>query len=495
MTATASGAANRAAERIQRLEIDGVTVYWAPDAPRSVGALQFRSGRADEPFPMMGISHLVEHLALYPIGRRPYATNGFVDHVRTVFHVTGEAHEVGTYLSEVAGHLHDLPLTRLADESRILRTEAMSRTPTIGEHLLWFRYGARGYGSLVISEFGLGTITAESAGGWATARHTTGNAAAWIAGPMPDGLDLKLPAGGRVGTVPRVPVDPFPVPAWAPARLPGIALGIIVPRSSAATMALRILTERLERRLRYDIGKSYEVSLAYLPLDAEVGHGSLFASSLDGEIEEVRRNFLEVVDGYLASGPTREELAEDIDRYERARNDPDAVFGELDRRVFNDLLGHPRDTPAELLEEMQGVTPESARAAAEGALATSILAGPLSDGPGGRWQAYPSWSAAAVIGRRHDAAGRRFPWQKRFEQLIVGDEGVSWIGPEGQALTVRFADCVGVVADPGPVRVLYGGDGFTVRVAAADWQNGLDAVARIDRSMPDGLVVDGSGSA
>lgn len=483
------------AETIERLEVDGVTVYWAPTAPRSMAALQFRSGRSDEPFAVMGISHLVEHLALYPIGRRPYATNGFVDHVRTVFHATGRPDEVAAHLTEVAGHLSALPTDRLNDESRILRTEAMQRTPTIGEHLLWFRYGATGFGSLVLPELGLGVIDGPSATAWAAGHYTRQNAAAWIAGPMPDGLRLGLPDGERLATVPRTAVDPLPLPAWTPGRLPGIALGVVIPRSSAATMSMRILTARLEKRLRYDVGKSYEVSLAYLPLDAEVGHGSLFASSLDGEIDEVRRHFLEVVDAYVDSGPTAEELAEDVEGYERSMDDPDSVVGELERLVFNDLLGHPQDTPTELLDEMRAVTTAAARSAVEAALATSILAGPMSDGPAGRWQAYPSWSRETLAGKRHEASARRFPWQKRVEQLVVGDEGVSWVGPEGQALTVRYATCIGVVADPGPSRVLYGADGFTVRVAAADWRDGHEAVRRIDAGVPPSIVVTNPASA
>lgn len=483
-----------AAGRIERLEIDGVTVYWAPEASRSMAAIQFRSGRADEPFAQMGVSHLVEHLALYPIGRRPYATNGYVDHVRTVFHATGRPDEVGTHLTQVTEHLGALPTDRLADESRILRTEAMQRTPTIGEHLMWFRYGARGYGSLVLPELGLGVMDGDAAVAWAAAHHTRGNAVAWIAGPMPDTIRLGLPDGERVRTVTRTMVDPLPLPAWTPGRLPGIALGVVIPRTSAATMTMRILTARLERRLRYDVGKSYEVSLAYLPLDADVGHGSLYASALDGEVEAVRREFLEIMDAYLEHGPTPDELADDIDGYERTMDDPDAVVGELERLVFNDLLGHPADTPDELLAEMRAVTTEAARAAAEAAIASAVLAGPVPDGPGGRWQPYPAWSSERLDGRRHETRARRFPWQKRTEQLVVADEGVTWLGGDGQALTVRYANCVGVVADPGPVRVLYGADGFTVRVAAADWQDGHEAVRRIDAGVPPALVVSDPGS-
>ena len=73
--------------------------------------------------------------------------------------------------------------------------------------------------------------------------------------------------------------------------------------------------------------------------------------------------------------------------------------------------------------------------------------------------------------------------------MIVGPEGVSWQNAEGRSLTVRFDDCVGVLAGSNGVRVLWGRDGFSVRVVPADWRGGPDAVARIDAAIPANLVL------
>lgn len=255
-------------------------------------------------------------------------------------------------------------------------------------------------------------------------------------------------------------------------------------------MALRILTHRLEQRLRYEMGKSYEVSLAYMPLDAKVGHGSLYASCLEADAGVVRHAFLEVLDAFITSGPTTEELAADVDGFRRIWQASDSVLGELERLSFNTLLGYPPDDPAALVEEMEAVTPESARESSVALMRSAILAGPVRIPPvGGDWHDYPNWSTTSVTGRRYDTIGRRYPWAKRLAQLIVGPEGVTWQNAEGRALTVRFEDCVGVLAGPNGVRVVWGRDGFTVRVAAADWRGGPDAVARIDAAIPASLVL------
>jgi hypothetical protein len=64
---------------IERGEVGGVPAYWpeGAGAPHRV-ALGCRVGYADETLPEHGITHLVEHLALFTLGRRLYDTNGVV---------------------------------------------------------------------------------------------------------------------------------------------------------------------------------------------------------------------------------------------------------------------------------------------------------------------------------------------------------------------------------------------------------------------------------
>ena len=57
-----------AAGAVHRTEVDGVPVFWADGPGNAVGQLVFRVGQADEPLPLRGMTHLIEHLALASLG-------------------------------------------------------------------------------------------------------------------------------------------------------------------------------------------------------------------------------------------------------------------------------------------------------------------------------------------------------------------------------------------------------------------------------------------
>ena len=61
---------------IRRLDVDGVPVLLGPTAGPMQAGLVFRVGFADEPLARRGITHLLEHLALYPLGLGDYHFNG-----------------------------------------------------------------------------------------------------------------------------------------------------------------------------------------------------------------------------------------------------------------------------------------------------------------------------------------------------------------------------------------------------------------------------------
>jgi hypothetical protein len=360
---------------IQRTEIDGVPVFHLPEARRSTVALQFRVGRSDEPFPRMGVTHVVEHLAMFRLRPHPYRANAFVDNIRTVFHADGTPEELRAFVQGIVGALGDLPLDRLADETRILRTEAMQRTSSIWDLLAWYRYGSVGPGALALAEYGLNGLPADTVVGWARDWFTRGNAALWIAGPMPADLRIPLPDGPRRSIPPATPIPGLPLPAWTPGNVPGIALGLHTPRTFEATVGLRILTKRLETHLRYDLGRSYEVSLAYQSLDAEEALSSLFASCLEADAAKVSAAFLATVEAFAASGPTDDELAEDRAAFERAFSDPDEGYGELDRAVSCELTGKPFDSVADMRAGLAAVTIDTVRDAIRRTLDSAILTG------------------------------------------------------------------------------------------------------------------------
>jgi predicted Zn-dependent peptidase len=143
----------------QREQIDGVTVWWREVPTPFTGSIMFRAGRADEVFSTSGISHMVEHLALFPFGKRLYDYNGFVDHLRTGFYASGDPRQVVEFLLQVSQHLVSLPFDRLEQERRVLITED-DQAP-LGT-VLADRFGAQGFGLVDdYPQWGLRAITAE----------------------------------------------------------------------------------------------------------------------------------------------------------------------------------------------------------------------------------------------------------------------------------------------------------------------------------------------
>src|SRR5688572_11639658 len=110
---------------IQRGEVAGVPLFWTDQtpAPRTAG-LVFRVGFADEPLPDHGITHLVEHLALFTLGRRLGDYNGLVGPHLTSFFAQGEPDELVAFLRDVAAGLHALPHDRVEAEKRVLLAES-----------------------------------------------------------------------------------------------------------------------------------------------------------------------------------------------------------------------------------------------------------------------------------------------------------------------------------------------------------------------------------
>ena len=115
-----------------RTSIDGVETFWAPCEGPLRCVLSFRNGMADETYLTAGISHVVEHLALFGLEDASRHNNGYVDATTTVFHTQGSADEVATFLTRLTAQLSHLPLQRLEQERSVLAAEAAMRAGTGG---------------------------------------------------------------------------------------------------------------------------------------------------------------------------------------------------------------------------------------------------------------------------------------------------------------------------------------------------------------------------
>jgi hypothetical protein len=435
-----AGVLNEVAQ-LERTTVAGLPAWWAPAPGPVVGALMFRTGRADETLATAGITHLVEHLALFALGRREHAVNGFVDDDRCVLYASGTLDEVATFLRDVAAALRALPVDRLPLERRLLRTEAAQRdAPGVVPRLLSHRYGAAGYGLTVYEEIGLRWLGPDEIRAWAAERFTLENAVLWLSAEPPPGLELPLPAGRRT---PVPAPDPLPItyPAAVQEGTGGMAVGGIARRSTALGVAAAVVAERLVDRLRLERGLAYQPSAAVEPLTGELAHVVLATDCLDEHAPAVRDELWRVACEVAEHGATAEELERHHAATVRAFGHPDAVRGELDEAAHGELLGREHVTAADVLERIAGLDGPATAAPLAEALAEPIFIVPMSAaGPDG-FRPHGLPEPEPVSGTRYRPPRTGALRRRARDELVVGAEGMTWHAGK-EHITLPWSECV-----------------------------------------------------
>lgn len=477
---------------VQRTEIDGVPFFWVPEAPRQIANLRFRVGRADEPFRLAGISHLLEHLAIHRIGERKFPLNGSVDHLSTEFVAMGRADENAAYLSDIAAALGDIEATRLGQEARVLRVEDQGRGPNAIREYITLRYGTTTLGRSALQEHALHGTSPDVLRRWAADWFTMGNAAGWMTSEPPAGMRLMLPPGERRPPTQHRDISPLPLPSWGPTQMPGAMVGSPVPRSSASSMFVPILGRRAEARLRRELGLSYEINPLYLKLTRDEALAMVIVTCRDEDAPRVALELMALVATLAEQGPTPEELADNVDMMRRGQEDPMAVVGSLHFAAECELLGYEFKTHEELMAEAEAIRPEDVQATAAWFRANAVGFSRLMPQLSPPWHLYPIWCPDAVAGRTFDSVKKKYPWTKGTPSLVVGPDGVSYVTPEGKCITVRYATCAGVIRF-GAKRSVVGEDGFRVLVDPTEWKDGAVAAAQVDRALPPTHYVDWQG--
>jgi hypothetical protein len=460
-----------------------------------MGALIFHVGRSHETASTGGITHLVEHLALAPLTQRDHPHNGFVGDWRTVFHAGGTDEELTDFFGRVTASLGNLPLDRLAMERRILRQEAADRDPGIVARLLWYRYGNRGHGLVGTQELGLEWLGPAPVAEWAATRFGRSNVAAWFSGEPPAGLRFHLPDGQPSVPASLDPIDDLALPAHLAWEPPGSAMSYLVPRSAAAVLTMVAAARRAREILRFERGLVYDVLSDYEPLDGTAAHVYFGADCASQDSVTVRETILRTLDEIAADGLTEEELRRELRQYRDSLEVPQAILGTLDSITTSHVLGRPYEDRDAITAEYEATTPAITADGLAAALPTTLLTSP---GGTPTWRdltPYPVWSSAVVEGRESRPAGWPLRNRKRQDRLRVGADGVSWLDGYGHQLTVRYDDCVAYRHWDGDRRELRSGDGFTVRLAADDWQGGAEVIRRIDAAVPPHVIVCGEHNA
>jgi len=465
----------------QQTSIGGVRAFFAPVDGPVHAALTFRVGWADETLAAHGVSHLVEHLVLAPLGQPTFSWNGMTSAERMTFYCEGTADQVAWFLDSVAANVRDLPLTHLDVERRLLRAEARHRSSGLaGLHDLW-RWGAQGHGVGAYEEFGLAHLTAEKVQEWAARFLTAENACLWTTGALP--VSLKLPHGE---------FRPAPTPPnWRGTPMPGVFNADVTTVSFSAELregqwaglVAWVLEQRLMSRLRYTDGLTYGVRTNVVSVAVEKRRLIVCIDELPNTLDGVVRGAAEVVALLAQHGPTTEELQTFVALFQQAVSGPTAVVGDLVRLTDSTLDDRPLRSPQSLLAELEAVTVEQVRDSVV-AMGRSMLWCVPGGVPVPGVPAAPDSSAHRVSGLRFTPPAGQL--QNTF--VDVSDAGISLVDERvgGLAATIVWSQCTAALGYDDGSRVLFGRDGFNIRLYPERWGRYDELRVYVDRHLPAG---------
>ncbi|WP_326560078.1 insulinase family protein [Micromonospora sp. NBC_01796] len=468
---------------IRQLEVDGVPTLLAPtDGPMQAG-LAFRVGTADETLARSGVTHLLEHLALAPIGLADYHFNGATGPAVTRFQLQGSEQDIADFLAAVCRNLHDLPMQRLDLEKEILRTEWSSRSPGAMDSVPLWRHGARDHGLASYPEFGLSMLTPEHLRTWAGRYFTRENAVLWIAGArVPAGLRLPLPNGTR-HPVPT-PSSALPTtPAYFTSGSRAVALDAVVRRDTAAGVFAEVLERELFRSLRQEGGLSYTATAVYEPRDSEYATLRALADALPEKQWAVLGGFVDVLAKLKVGRIEQADLDAHVGKVTDALGSAAVHAARLPGFAFNLLVGAPNLTLEEYRAELKQVTVTDLHRVADEAMSSALLMVP--DGCRADWAGF----AEAPTRSTHALPGTSYTSIDGNGELRFGPDGVSYLGPGGP-LSVPYTETAAMLAWPDGARQVIGLDGIGMRIEPTLFQLHPDTVRMLDHRIPVSLRVD-----
>ncbi|GGU48660.1 M16 family metallopeptidase [Lentzea flava] len=480
---------------MQHTVIDGVDVYWAQGPAPMIATLTFGCGVRDESFRTLGVTHLIEHLAMSTLPRLHHEHNAMVDIEVTKFFATGKPAQLVDFIAAVCEALSDLPLSRIEKEAGVLTAEGSSGChPTAGV-LLARRYGIAGPGLAPWDGPGYDRIPAEAVTAHAARFFTRGNAVLTLTGPPPEGLRLPLPEGPRVV---HDPVSPLSVdgPRWLAEDVPCVGMSLRGPSVSPVdAMGLQVLSHRLTEVARKEKGLSYGVDGDRASADSASTDRFVWVDAREGQEAEVASILWDTARELATFGPTAEELEHEVAGFREMIEDPRFVDGDLDEFARSVLLGEPYLSPAQWLEALAAVTPEQVAAALTESLRTALIVVPdgvrleLSDVDGKLVElggcAAPEWQPQGKV-FKPSLLARATSAAARGARLYLAPDGVALVDG-GTRHFVRFADVVGVLARNGS-RTVFGRSGCVVPVDSDLFKGIEPAIAAIDAQVDAGLV-------
>jgi hypothetical protein len=432
---------------VQRIDIDGVPVFSAPGPARATAALVFGVGIRDETYATLGITHLIEHLAMGALPKSHLECNATVDVESTVFYASGRPQAVAEFVTRVCASLADLPTDRIDLETGVLEAENCAGSHPTAAALWGARFRLTGPGLALAGggvPFGL---TAEQVRAHAQRWFVRSNAALAWHGELPADLRLALPDGPRPDrTAPAA--RPQEGPVWMQGGTPGV--GLLLASTARPNTPLKLAVDVLEDRLtdvaRHQRGLSYSVLREVVDVAPDRQEIALVVDAREGQEAAVAAVLWEQYRDLCERGPSAEEAAHAVEGFvEFLDSGDDATVAELGQAAFAHVFGLPFRGRDVALADLRAVTPEAAAEALRATLPTAILMVPdavepaLPEGIERRYlcnhvpelPSGPTFRPPLLARVRHKEARLR---------LVVTDDGLAHADSDGDGHVIPWVD-------------------------------------------------------
>ncbi|MFD3515771.1 hypothetical protein [Streptomyces sp. NPDC058657] len=481
---------------MQRISVDGVPVRWSQGPAPLSATLTFGCGARDETFRTLGVTHLIEHLAMSTVPRLHHEHNASVDLEATRFTASGTPEQVAAFLEAVCVALSGLPLDRMEHEAGVLTAEAASPTHPGAAFPLHQRYGHRGPGLAPCTGPGYDRLTPEAVSRHAASYFTRGNAVLQLTGPVPDHLRLPLPGGNRPR---RTAPEARPGPSWDDAPIDGAALALAAPADSpAAALGHALLAHRLTGLARHQRGLSYAVEGDTVLRDHLTKDTLIWLDARPGHEEEVAALLWNETLRLAQEPVTDFEIKDEIEGFREAYEDPRAIEAELDLAARADLFGLPHRDSADRLRALRAVTTEEIRSHFARALGSALLTVPVGTRPhltgvdGAPLERRGCWRRGDLPAGetfRPPLLARAAYRGARAARLVLTPAGIVERDADGDLHEILFDQVVGMERD-GDDRTLFGALGCIIAVSAGLYSGVGRLVAALDAAVPAEVAYD-----
>ncbi len=462
-----------------------IPVLWMPyfSGPYRIG-LAFRAGRADERLDIAGVAHLVEHLILPSRGSELARTSGMVNSTLMLLsYATETPEECLSFVRSVTERIAQLPRERFEVEKRILRAEGDSDGHPLNRALA-LRFGAQQHGLMGFPQLGLSWLELAETQEWTFLHLNKTRVAVWMNWEPSVQLELPFPAGTESPAITpqQLPHLTFPAIATGPDNF--LAFQFVRPHSQVSTVALELLRQKLLNALRVKHGLGYQVGWSEETQTGPLSISTLWSDPRTENAAQAVEIGLRVLDEMAEHGPTREEIADLIQKREIGLTGVEAIPGRLTRYAIAELdSARPFDEQA-LLQEGLKLQPEQVAEAVRQMLPTTLMLAP-------RGVPNPRGLSPLPDRPRQAPSGRRFAFKNAYGHrhrkcgAFLSPSRLSVVYSNGKQTGVDISNAALVIKIGEAVRAIWDRDGSYLELESTRFKDGKRLLAAVDIGAPE----------